>query len=184
MVSGFPCIQTKPISMSNLILDTIRIANVGNAAPDFNLKNEKGEDWSLADKRGRVVALLFYPRDETLVCKKQMCSLRDHWTEYVDTGAEIVGISPGTIESHLRFAENHKIPIPLLADADHNVTKMYSHHWLMPSIVTRAIVVIDAKGIVRSRKVMLRAFRPTDKEVIVAIRYAQTDLMMEEWLSK
>ncbi len=78
--------------MSNLILDKINIANVGKATPDFNLKNEKGEDWSLAVKRGRVVALLFYPRDETVVCKRQMCSLREHWTEYVDTGAEIVGI--------------------------------------------------------------------------------------------
>jgi len=170
--------------MNNLILDKISLANVGEEAPDFTLLNEIGERWSLSDKRGQVVALFFYPGDETLVCTKQMCSLRDHWEEYAATGVHIVGISPGTAEMHHRFAQSHNLPIRLLADTDSSVTKMYSHHWLMPSKITRAIVVIDAKGIVRSRKVMLRAFRPLDKEVIVAIRYAQHDLLVHQWKNK
>jgi thioredoxin-dependent peroxiredoxin len=170
--------------MSNLILDNENLANVGEEAPDFTLLSEQGEEWSLSEKRGQVVALLFYPGDETLVCTKQMCSLRDHWAEYVATGAEIVGISPGTMEVHRRFSQHHNLPIHLLADTDSNVTTMYSHHWWMPTRITRAIVVIDASGIVRSRKVMLRAFRPMDKEVIVAIRYAQQDLLANQWKKK
>lgn len=167
--------------MSNLVTDKYKLAHVGAEAPDFTLTNEKGENWNLFSKRGQVVLLLFYPRDETFVCTRQLCSLRDHWLEYAETGAEIVGISPGSIESHGRFASEYNLPIHLLADTDKSITKMYSHHWVMPTIFTRAIVVVDAKGLVRSRKIMLRAFRPTDKEVVVAIRYAQTSLLAEKW---
>jgi peroxiredoxin Q/BCP len=160
--------------------DKINTTIVGEEAQDFILKNVKGEDWRLSDNRGRVVALLFYPRDETLVCTRQLCSVRDRWDEYVATGAEIVGISPGTMESHRLFAEHHNLPIPLLADTDGRVTSEYSQHWLMPNWATRAIIVIDAKGIIRHRKVMLRAFRPKDKEVIAAIWYAQYDLLTKQ----
>ncbi|MGH9901974.1 MAG: peroxiredoxin [Pyrinomonadaceae bacterium] len=153
--------------------------NIGAPAPDFHLPDEQGREWRLSDRRGKVVALLFYPGDETLVCTKQLCSVRDNWADYVATGAEVVAVSPGTVESHLRFSEHHSLPLPLLADASGDVTKTYSAHWLMPSWATRAVVIIDAKGVIRSRQVMLRAFRPSDAEVIAAIRLAQYDILVE-----
>lgn len=156
----------------------MNLAETGEPAPDFTLKDEKGVEWKLSDKRGRVVAMLFYPGDETLVCTKQLCSLRDQWDDYVKTGAEIIGISPGTARSHYNFTQHHNLPIPLLVDADASVTRTYSYHWLMPSWMTRAIVVVDAAGVIRSRRIMFRAFRPMDKEVITAIRYAQNDLLV------
>jgi peroxiredoxin Q/BCP len=170
--------------MMHILEDEINRAHAGKEAPDFTLRNEKGEEWRLSDRRGQVVALLFYPGDETLVCTKQLCSVRDHWAEYVDTGAEVVGISPSSMESHRRFAHHYNLPLPLLADTDSNVTKTYSHHWWMPSWITRTIVVIDAKGIIRSRRVMLAAFRPKDKELIVAIRCAQFDALATEWCTR
>lgn len=153
-----------------------QIAKIGEIAPDFLLNNTDGEQWQLSKHRGQVIALLFYPGNETLVCTKQLCSVRDHWSEYVATGAEIIGISDGTIEEHTQFAEHHNLPVPLLADLGNGVTKVYSHHWL-PTRLTRAIVVINADGIVLSRKVMFRAFRPNDDEVIAAILYAKTELI-------
>lgn len=128
------------------ISDGKTAVRVGAPAPDFSLINERGEEWRLSDKRGRVIALLFYPGDETLVCTRQMCSVRDHWAEYVETGAEIVGISRGTIESHQHFADRHRLPLSLLADPEGAVTKTYSSHPLLPSWATRALTVIDAKG--------------------------------------
>ena len=65
-------------------------AQVGKIAPDFDLKDANGETWRLSDHRGKVVALVFYPKDETPVCTKQMCSMRDRWTDYETTGAEVV----------------------------------------------------------------------------------------------
>ena len=153
--------------------------DIGMQAPDFVLRDEQGEEWQLSAKRGRVVALLFYPADETLVCTKQMCSVRDNWADYVATGAEIVGISPGTAESHRRFAKHHELPLPLLADTGGEVTRLYTAHSWMPVWATRALVVVDGNGTIRYRNVMPRIFRPSDKEVITAIRYAQYDLLVE-----
>ncbi len=103
-----------------------------------------------------------------------MCAVHDQWAEYLETGAKVIGISDGSIESHSRFASHHNLPIPLLADMGNGVTKMFSHLWWMPANLTRAIVVINADGIALSLKVMFRAFRPNDDEVITEILYAKT----------
>lgn len=166
--------------MGLIMTENATAINVGEFAPDFILKDEKGAQWQLSKKRGRVIALLLYPADETLVCVKQFCSLRDHWAEYLETKAEIVGISPDTVESHRRFAERYNLPLSLLADANGDVTRTFSQHWWMPAWLTRALVVIDAEGIIRHRKVMLRAFRPTDKNTLAAIYSAQYDRLAKQ----
>src|SRR5436305_13049157 len=102
--------------------------HIGAVAPDFTLKDGEGRDWRLADKRGRVVVLLFYPGDETPICTKQMCSVRDRWEDYAATGAEVVGISTNTVESHKSFAEHDKLPLRLLADIDGKVAETYGAH--------------------------------------------------------
>src|SRR6186997_1008866 len=91
-------------------------ARVGAAAPDFSLTDGAGETWRLSDQRGRVVVLLFYPGDETPICTRQMCSVRDRWEDYSATGAEVVGISTDSVESHQKFAANHHLPLRLLSD--------------------------------------------------------------------
>ena len=145
-------------------------------APDFTLKDAHGEEWRLSEKRGQVVVMLFYPGDETPVCTKQMCSLRDRWGDYLATGAEIVGISTDTEESHRRFSENNQLPLRLLSDPDGKVTRLYRVRSWIPGRSARAVIVIDAKGIVRHRQVQpLSVFRPKDNQVIEAIRMAQSD---------
>jgi thioredoxin-dependent peroxiredoxin len=156
---------------------------VGAKAPDFELKTEKGEQWRLSENLGSVVALLFYPKNETLVCTKQLCSVRDNWSDYLETKALVVGISPGNVDEHRAFAQRHKLPIPLLADVDRGVTERYSFHWILPVFFTRAIVIVDAKGIIRARKIMLRAFRPTDRSVIASIYAARADSLQEKYSS-
>jgi peroxiredoxin Q/BCP len=146
----------------------------GSAAPDFTLPDSDGESWRLADNRGKVVVLLFYPGDETPVCTRQMCSVRDRWEDYTATGAEVVGISTNTVESHKSFAENHQLPLRLLADVDRKVADMYGAQSLIPGKVARSVFVIDGKGVIRYRDVRpLGLFRPKDDETIKAIRAAQ-----------
>ena len=146
----------------------------GSAAPDFALPDSDGASWRLADNRGKVVVLLFYPGDETPVCTRQMCSVRDRWEDYTATGAEVVGISTNTVESHKSFAENHNLPLRLLADVDRKVADMYGAQSLIPGKVARSVFVIDAQGVIRYRDVRpLGLFRPKDDETIKAIRAAQ-----------
>ena len=146
-------------------------SRVGDRAPDFVLRDGNNQEWRLADHRGKVVAMIFYPRDETPVCTKQMCSIRDRWTDYQDTGAEVVAISVATVESHKKFAEHHGLPQTLLADERGEVTKLFDVKSLLGGS-QRAILVIGPDGVIRHRKSVLPIFRPGDDEVIEAIRAA------------
>lgn len=157
------------------------VFKVGDKAQDFVLNTLKGNEWRLSAQLGKVTALLFYPKNETLVCTRQLCSVRDHWEDYLKTKAVVVGISPGTIHEHQNFALHHRLPFTLLADTGREITKNYCWHKFMPVRLTRAIVIIDAKGIIRYRKVMLRAFRPTDKSVLASIYAARTDALQENF---
>jgi peroxiredoxin Q/BCP len=147
---------------------------IGAPAPDFTLKDDRGDDWQLTQKRGRVVVLLFYPGDETPVCTRQLCSLRDRWKDYAATGAEVVGISTDSVESHRKFIEHHNLPLRLLADTGRKVADIYGARSWFPGKVARSVFVIDAHGIIRYRDVRpIGLLRPKDDEIIRAIRAAQ-----------
>jgi peroxiredoxin Q/BCP len=126
---------------------------VGDPAPDFELPGTGGKSYSLADYRGRKLVLAFYPGDFTAVCTKQFCSYRDQGERLDGLGAEVLGISPQSVESHERFVEEKRLNVPLLADEDKDVARAYGV--LAGPLVRRAIFVIDEEGIVRHRKVSL-----------------------------
>ncbi len=155
---------------------------IGSRAPDFVLKNEKGNDWQLSEYLGKVVTLLFYPKNETFVCTKQLCSVRDNWKEYLKTKSIIVGISNGTIEAHQKFINRHNLPFPLLADTNRKITKVYTKCTLLPLFLTRAVVVINAKGIICNREILIRPFRPDDQKIISAIKKAQTNSIYQNFM--
>lgn len=147
---------------------------VNEPAPDFTLPDGNGAEWRLSDHRGKVVVLLFYPGDETPVCTRQMCSVRDRWEDYRETGAEVVGISSDSVESHKKFSEHHDLPLRLLSDPDRSVAKLYGAISLLPGRVARSVFVIDANGILRYSDVRpIGLFKPKDDTTIAAIRAAQ-----------
>lgn len=147
---------------------------VGDVAPDFLLPDGGGNEWRLSDHRGKVVVLLFYPGDETPVCTRQMCSLRDHWADYEKTGAEVVGISADSVESHKSFSSHHDLPLRLLSDRDQTVSHLYGARSLIPGKVARSVFVIDAKGVIRHRDVRpIGLFKPKDADVIKEIERAK-----------
>lgn len=141
--------------------------DVGDAAPDFELPGTGGRRFRLAEHRGHNVVLAFYPGDATTVCTKQFCSYRDNADQLDQLDAEVVGISPQSIDSHERWVEEQQLNVPLLADEDLAVAKRYGvTGWLGPlarfteledtpggRYVMRAIFIVDAEGIVRHRHV-------------------------------
>ncbi|MGI8670796.1 MAG: peroxiredoxin [Aridibacter sp.] len=143
-------------------------------APDFTLKDGDGNNWTLSENLGKTIVLLFYPGDNTPVCTKQLCSVRDNWDDYAETGAEIIGISTDSAESHKDFAEKHNFPFTLLSDEDGEVVGKYDVKSWIPNKSARAVTVIDKDGIVKSHKVQsLSVFKPSDEEVLMAIREAK-----------
>ena len=99
---------------------------VGTRAPDFRLPALRGGEVGLSDFRGeKNVVLFFYPKDETLGCTVEACSFRDAYDDFRNAGAEVIGISPDSIESHASFAAHHHLPMQLLADAGGRVSALY-----------------------------------------------------------
>jgi peroxiredoxin len=147
---------------------------ISDKAPDFTLKDGEGKDWTLSNYKGHTVVLLFYPGDNTPVCTAQLCSVRDHWSEYQATGAEVVGISTDTVESHDKFAEKHSLPLRLLSDADRKVSEMYDMKSWLPGRSARGVVVIDGDGKIAYHKVQaVSLFKPSDADVLAAIKAAE-----------
>ncbi len=97
----------------------------GDLAPDFELPTDAGTSLRLSSLRGRPVVLYFYPKDETSGCTAEACSIRDDYGAYKKAGVTILGVSPDSIVSHVKFKENHHLPFPLLADEDHAVLEAY-----------------------------------------------------------
>ena len=147
------------------------MAQVGQVAPAIDLPDGNGDRWQLSQLRGKTVVLLFYPGDETPVCTKQLCSVRDNWEQYQEAGAEVVGINSDSIEKHRRFATNHQLPLRLLSDASGEVTRAYQMNSFLGT--KRGVVVIDKEGVIRYRRTVVPIFRPTDDEILTAIRQAQ-----------
>jgi peroxiredoxin Q/BCP len=146
---------------------------VGESAPEFTLRDGEGNDWTLSNYKGHTVVLLFYPGDNTPVCTAQLCSVRDHWSEYQATGAEVAGISTDTVESHKGFAEKNELPLRLLSDPDGKVSAAYGMKSWLPGRAARGIVVIDKDGKIAYQKVQaLSLFRPSDEDVLAAIKLA------------
>jgi thioredoxin-dependent peroxiredoxin len=144
--------------------------NVGQVAPEIDLLDGNGQRWTLSGARGKVIALFFYLGDESPVCTKQMCSVRDNWARYQETGAEVVGVNTDSVEKHRRFAANHQLPIRLLSDADRKTVRDYQMKNLFGT--RRGVIVIDRDGVIRVRKVVMPFLRPGDGEVLNAIAEA------------
>lgn len=97
----------------------------GQPAPDFTLLSDAGAPVTLSSLRGRPVVLYFYPRDDTPGCTAQACGIRDAYGEFARAGAVVLGVSPDSVERHVRFKAKHGLPFTLLADPEHEVAERY-----------------------------------------------------------
>jgi peroxiredoxin Q/BCP len=142
---------------------TLTKIEIGDVAPGFELESSGGRIDRLEDHRGRWVILAFYPGDFTPVCTRQFCSYRDGADRLDELDADVIGISPQSVASHERFAAEHHLTVPLLADTEHATARAYGV--VAPGgLVRRSIFIVDPKGIVRYRHVALLGLRYRDVE--------------------
>jgi peroxiredoxin Q/BCP len=97
----------------------------GEKAPDFTLPADDGTKITLSALKGGPVVLYFYPKDDTPGCTKEACSFRDLRKDFQKLGAQVLGVSPDDVESHVDFRDKFKLNFPLLADAGHQVAEKY-----------------------------------------------------------
>lgn len=98
---------------------------VGDIAPNFKLKDETGEHFELYKNLDEQILLVFYPKDDTLVCSNQLAEYSNNLAEFIKKGIRIVGINADSVQSHQDFCTKLKIKFPLLADEDKKVSRQF-----------------------------------------------------------
>jgi peroxiredoxin Q/BCP len=146
---------------------------VGDVAPDFTLPGiDGGEErtWTLSTLRGQPVVLVFYPGDGTPVCTQQLVTYTDEIAAFADVGAQVLAMSPQSVESHRAFAaENGGFAFPLLADEDKVVGLRYGIVGPL-GFYRRSVFVIAPDGTVGwiHRAVAGLSFQPSE-EIVAAV---------------
>jgi peroxiredoxin Q/BCP len=124
--------------------------NSGDPAPSVTLYLHTGEAVPLANLyRDHVVVLFFYPKDGTAICTKEACAFRDSYEKFLDAGANVVGVSSDSAESHERFADKHRLPFLLATDADGALRKAFGVPKTLGFLPGRTTYVIDRHGVIR-----------------------------------
>ena len=124
----------------------------GSTMPSFALPDANGNittSQSLLEQGPLVV--FFYPKDETRICTLQACMFRDHYADFGDAGAQVVGISDDSPSSHHGFRANHELPFTLLSDHKGATRRAFGVRNTLAVLRGRETFVIDRDGIVRSR---------------------------------
>jgi peroxiredoxin Q/BCP len=125
---------------------------VGDPAPDFSAETDDGTTLTLASLRGKKVILYFYPKDDTPGCTTQACGLRDSYPLIEEKNGVVLGVSPDSAKSHLKFRLKFNLPFTLLADTEHVVAEAYGV-WQEKSMygkkymgIVRSQFIIDEAG--------------------------------------
>jgi peroxiredoxin Q/BCP len=135
----------------------------GSPAPDFTLPKQDGGTVTLSKLRGGNVVLVFYPGDDTPVCRRQLCEFRDQWAQARKRNAQVFGVNPANAASHSKFQQKYHLPFPLLVDAGQKVAELYHANGLF---VKRTVYLIGPDGTVRYGK----RGKPDPAEVLAAAR--------------
>ncbi len=123
---------------------------IGSVAPDFTLLSQSGEKVRLKDFIGKKnIVLYFYPKDYTAGCTAEACAFRDSYEVFKQEGAEVIGISSDTKESHSGFASDYKLPFILLSDNEGKVRELYGVPKTLALLPGRVTYIIDRNGIIR-----------------------------------
>jgi peroxiredoxin Q/BCP len=122
---------------------------VGSKAPDFTATDETGRAVRLSDQKGRNVVLVFYPGDDTTVCRAQLCEIRDRWEQARMRNVSVFGVNPARSDSHSKFREKSRLPFPLLVDEKRKIAAAYHANGL---IVKRTVYLIGPDMVIRYAK--------------------------------
>lgn len=124
----------------------------GDKAPSISANDQHGKPISLDQYAGKKVILYFYPKDDTPGCTAEACNLRDHYTEILNKGFDVIGVSPDASKAHLKFIDKYTLPFRLIADIDKKVAEDYGVWGLKKFMgkeymgVNRTTFVIDVDG--------------------------------------
>jgi len=148
---------------------------IGEAAPEFTLKNTSKEAVSLADFRGKTVVIAFYPGAFTGVCDKEMCTFQDNLAKLNGSSATVIGISVDSPWVNAEFARKYNLEFELLSDLDREVVEAYDATFVglggLEGYVSanRVVIVVDKEGLIQHRWVAENPGVEPDYDAIVTL---------------
>ena len=120
---------------------------IGDKIPSFTAKDSNGNLFDSQDYIGKQpLVIYFYPKDNTPGCTTQACSFRDNYQDFKDLGAEVIGISSDTVQSHIQFKSKFNLPFILLSDNDKKIRKLFGVQNNLLVIPGRETFVTDKNG--------------------------------------
>jgi len=126
----------------------------GDLAPAIEAVDQSGEMITLKEYRGKKIVLYFYPKDNTPGCTAESCDLRDNYSQFLEKGFEVIGVSADSEKSHQNFISKYNLPFRLISDVDKKVLQDYNA-WGEKNMygktymgVLRKTYIIDEKGYV------------------------------------
>jgi thioredoxin-dependent peroxiredoxin len=123
---------------------------IGDKIPNFTAKDSNGNVFDIQNYVGKqAVVIYFYPKDDTPGCTVQACSFRDNYQDFKDLGAEVIGISSDSVQSHIKFQSKYKLPFILLSDHDKKLRKLFGVENSLIFIPGRETFVADKNGIIK-----------------------------------
>ncbi len=141
-----------------------QVLSLGSDAPDFSLRAQDSSTVQLSEfKDKNSVVLIFYPGDETPVCTKQLCEIRDDYSAFINKGAVVFGINPGSEKSHQKFAQKHNFQFKLLIDEKGEVARSYKAKGKVMN--QRTVYVINPQG----KVIYAQRGKPPVSEILASI---------------
>lgn len=123
---------------------------VGSQLPKFELLDQNQKLVKSVDLIGKPIVIFFYPKDNTPICTKEACSFRNHFEEFENLDAQVIGISSDSVESHQKFATRYNLPFSLLSDEHREVEKLFGlERALFGLLASRVTFIFDKNGILR-----------------------------------
>lgn len=125
---------------------------VGDTVPHFTAKDSNGSIFDSSNYIGKQpLVIYFYPKDDTPGCTVEACSFRDSYQDFKDLGAEVIGISSDSVESHIQFKSKFSLPFILLSDHDKKLRKLFGVENNFLIFPGRETYVVDANGIIKMK---------------------------------
>lgn len=141
--------------------------NIGDKIPSFEGVNDQGESFSSDDLLGKKpFVIYFYPKNFTPGCTKEACDFRDHYEDFKDLGAEVIGVSADSVSSHKRFKNKHQLPFVFLSDKNGKLRKKFQVASLFFGMLSgRETFVVDQQGILQMRFNSINASKHMQKAI-------------------
>jgi peroxiredoxin len=149
-------------------MSTAKLLDVGDFAFDFTLPSTRGPVTLSRMLQDGAVLLIFHPRDNTLVCTRQLCNYRDHLSSFEDRGVQLLAVNDDPLETHEAFSQKYEFPFPLASDPERKV--LHAYGVLLDLFkLRRALVLVGEDGRIWWRHSELRVFHRKAEELAEVI---------------